>query len=222
MYIFTINNGSITSSKSINIEAEREITLGFDFSNVEFADNDIFQLTLNGTYTSSNYSFTNAGYLKFINVPFDFIQQETNTVSMAITRNGNSILSDSIIVIASIAGKTDKSNELNWMQVNNSTDIISLEYEKNYDIQQVNLNSNNATVTINPCTGYTAESGKIPTFEMWIKTSTAKTTISISNNIEIVNADLFPNVFATGSIYCFTWRFVGSKQLLNYSYKFEE
>ena len=237
MYIFTVENNEITSSKTADIGAERQITLAFDFLHGQFADEDVFQILLNGDYSNNNYSFTNAGYLKFVNVPFDFIEAETSTVTIAITRNGNAILSDSIIVTAQIAGgSTDlsdyytkeeteslvKSNQLGLNSAENSTDIIALAYDADYAIQRVDLTSNNATLTINPCSGYTPVAGKIPTFEMWVKASTAKTTISVSNSIQVIDSDNMPEEIANDAVYVFVWRFVGDNQLLNFSHTFTD
>lgn len=104
MYIFDIENGEIAGSKSINIGQERILTFEFDFAETTFADDDIFDLKLNTFFGSKNYSFTNDGKLKFVNIDFDFIQQETTSVSVAITKNGNSIFSDTITVTAEICG----------------------------------------------------------------------------------------------------------------------
>ena len=76
--------------------------------------------------------------------------------------------------------------------------------------------TNTASLTINPCTGYTAVNGVVPTFELWIKPTTTKTTISISNQITQIG-DL-PTELESGATYCYVFRFVDNKQLLNYSY----
>ena len=221
MIIFDIENGEIAGSKSIDIGRERQVTFALFFDDITFSDNDVFELILNDDFGSQNYSFTNDGKLKFVNVDFGFIQQETTSVSLTVTKNGNQIVSDTITVTAEMTGSGETDNQLKIHETENSIDIIAINFNAENDIEKVILTSNNASLTINQCTNYTAVSGKIPTFELWIKTNTAKTSITVSNSIEIVG-DYFPDELSTGKIHCFVWRFVGNKQTINYSYDFTE
>jgi len=109
-------------------------------------------------------------------------------------------------------------NQLKINQITDDTDTIALSYSNVYDIVEVSNTTNTASITINPCSGYTAESGKVPTFELWIIPTTKKTTISVSNSIQVVG-DL-PSELDANVAHCFVFRFVGNDQLLNYSYSF--
>lgn len=230
MYKFTVNNGTISSAKTVDIGTDRNITFFFDFGNVEFADNDIFELTL-GENTFSNYSFINAGMMKFVNMDFSFIEAESTAIAIEITKNGTSILSDTITVNAQTGGgdmsdyytkqETDAlfSNELKINEITDATDTIALAYNSAYDIVKVINTTSTASITINPCSGYTAQAGKVPTFEMWIEPETTKTTISVSNDIQVIGE--MPEQLTAGNVYCFTFRFIDDMQLLNFSHNYE-
>lgn len=235
--MFIVNNKTITNAKTLDIGNERQATLSFDFPGMEFADTDTFALTY-GSQSNANYSFTNDGKLKFVNVNFDFIENQETSVALTIVKNGSTeILDDTITVYAQVAGGgTDLSDYYTKEQTeslvndngiaintaNQATDTIALAYDASYGIQMVNLTSSGTTLTINPCTGYTPIAGKIPTFELWIKADTGKTTISISNSIQQIDADNMPEEIANDGVYVFVWRFVGNDQLLNFSHKFTE
>ena len=109
-------------------------------------------------------------------------------------------------------------NKLTINQITDDTDTIALAYNASYKIVEVDNTTNTASLTINPCTGYTAVAGEVPTFELWIKTTTKKTTISISNSI-IQVGDL-PTELDADMIHCFVYRFIGNNQLLNYAYSY--
>lgn len=231
MYKFTINNGTISSAKTIDIGTDRNITFLFDFGNVEFQDDDIFQMELGSNNIYTNYSFINAGKLKFVDMDFGFIEAESTAIAIEITKNGTSILSDTITVIAQTGGgdmsdyytkqETDAlfSNELKINEITDATDTIAIAYNRAYDIVKVSNTTSTASITINPCSGYTAQAGKVPTFEMWIAPETTKTTISVSNAIQVIGD--MPEQLTAGKVYCFTFRFVGSNQLLNFSHNYE-
>ena len=228
--MFIVTDNTIQNEKTLNIGTERKATLVFSFSDVSFADTDTFILAYNDT-TFQNYSFTNDGLLKFVRVPFDFLTAENTSIQLKIYKNEQLIMQDTITVIASgiSADLTDYynkqesnglMNQLRMNEIENSSDSIALAFDPEYTIQKVNLTSNGTTLTINPCTGYTAVNGQIPTFELWLSANTAKTSISISNTIQVVNSDNMPDQISTDKIFVFVWRFVGNKQTLNYGYSF--
>lgn len=243
--MFIVKNNSIQNEKTMDIGKERFITLSFYFQGAQFEDTDTFSLSY-GTLENANYSFTNDGYLKFVKVPFDFISNASTSVALIITKNGSTqILDDSITVTAQVDGGSQDlsdyatksyvsselsgyattsyadgliNNQLKINQITDDTDTIALSYSNVYDIVEVSNTTNTASITINPCSGYTAESGKVPTFELWIIPTTKKTTISVSNSIQVVG-DL-PSELDANVAHCFVFRFVGNDQLLNYSYSF--
>lgn len=229
MYRFMIENGSIINEKHIDIGTERIATFFFDFSNTEFQNQDIFELIL-GENTFSNYSFIPAGKMKFVSVNLDFIEAEQTVLEITIKKNNQAILSDSLTVTASIPDidlsdyytkqETDGlfNNKLALNQTDNSNDVIAISYNEMNLIEKVNLTSNSASLTINPCTGYSPVSGKVPTFELWLIPSTTKTAISVSNSIQVIGE--IPEQLTAGNCFVFVFRFIGSKQLLNFSHSF--
>lgn len=239
--MFTIKNSSITNEKVLNIGTTAIYTVQFQFQDVEFADEDVLTLSI-GSNEFENYSFTNEGYVKFVRIDFDFLTSDSESKTITMTKNGDTILSDTITILSDIQGGGGGGNYVTPQQlsstlsdyattsyadglINNKlkintitddTDTIAVAYNADYDIVEINNTTNTASLTINPCTGYTAVNGVVPTFELWIKPTTTKTTISISNQITQIG-DL-PTELESGATYCYVFRFVDNKQLLNYSY----
>lgn len=243
--VFNVKNSKIQGQKTLSIDQNRKIKLSFQFEDSDFQDNDNFALILGDAY-SFNYAFNNQGYLSFRDVDVsqiitkneqtftikvyqgeDAILDDTLTID-AVTSGGDIDLSDyatKSYVSSELSGYATKSyadglinNQLKINQITDDTDTIALSYSNVYDIVEVSNTTNTASLTINPCTGYTAVAGEIPTFQLWIKPTTKKTTISISNSIQVVGD--MPTELDANTAHCFTFRFVGNDQLLNYAYSF--
>lgn len=230
--MFNVKNTKIQGDKTLSIGMEREITIDFLFEDVQLLDTDDFILVIGDTY-SFNYAFKNDGFLSFRKVDLSqIIAQSSENFTIKIYQNDDVILDDVLTINAEIGDivltnyytktETDAlfNNELKIRKITDTTDSITLAYDPSIDIVQVNNTTETASLTINPCTGYTAVTGKVPTFEFWIKPTTKKTTLTISNSIQIVGE--FPAEFTANTVHCFTFRFVGSNQLLNYSHSFTE
>lgn len=223
--MFTVKNGAIQGEKVFVLGYERKGKVSFYFEETEFSADDTFTLTI-GTITSENFAFGFQGYVSFRQVDFtSIITQAIGNFSLTVKKGEETILSDTLTILADGVTVTPQdlqqaiSNKLRIFETSNTNDIISLEYNSNVDIQRITNTGDTASITINPCSNYTAVSGKIPTFEMWIQNSVTKTTISISNQIELIG--ILPSELTAGKIHVFVWRFEGSKQTLNYSYSFE-
>ena len=99
--MFIIDNNTISNEKILNLGAKRAADIAFQFDGVQFADTDVFTLTIAG-HTSTAYSFkVDAGLLWFSNFNFDWISATAETASISCTKNGDTILSDTIIITAS-------------------------------------------------------------------------------------------------------------------------
>ena len=241
--VFTVINTKIQGEKTLSIDEERKIKLSFLFEDSNFQDNDNFALTLGDAY-SFNYAFNNQGYLSFRDVDVSQIITKSEQTFAIKVYQGEDLILDDNLTIDAIVGDVDLSayvtndglssalsdyatttyanslinNKLKINTITDDTDTIALAYTGDYDIIQVDNTTENASLTINPCTGYTAVNGEIPTFELWIKPTTKKTTISISNSIKQVGD--MPEQLDADAIHCFVFRFTGQDQLLNYSYSF--
>ena len=230
--MFTVKNKTIQEEdKTIAIGEQRIITISFQFEDETFVDTDTFTLMLGDTVYNS-FAFTNEGFLSFRNFDVsEIITQTSQTFAIKAYNGEDEILSDTITISAVINGSADLSdyytktqtdalfnNKLSINSITDATDTIAIAYDAQYDVVQVSNTTNTALLTINPCTGYTATSGKIPTFELWIKPTTTKTTISIANSIKIVGD--FPTELESGKIHCFVFRFAGEDQILNYAYSY--
>ena len=101
--MFIIQNGKITSDKTLDIGKIRIINLVFE-SDLAFADDDKFKLVL-GDIQSENFAFANDGCLRFSYVDVsEIIKKENTDLSVKVTCNGAQILSDSIIITAYVQG----------------------------------------------------------------------------------------------------------------------
>ena len=237
--MFIVRSKTITNDKTLDIGSERQVTLSFQIQNgTDFADTDTFVLTYGGSYTNTNYSFTNDRKLKFVNVDFSFIENQETSVAIVVKKNGNTfIVNDTITVYAEVAGgSTDLSDYYTKEQTNSLVNdngiainyitqtggTVTLPYNASYGIQRVDITGTGGTLAFKSPSGYTPVEGKIPTFEMWIKCATARTTITYNSAITLIDADNFPEQIETDTVYVYTWRFVGTKKFLNYSYKFAE
>ena len=99
--MFIIENSTITNEKILNLGAKRSADIALQFEGVQFAENDVFTLTIAG-HTSTAYSFKiDAGALWFSNFNFDWISATAETAEIICTQNGDTILSDTIIITAS-------------------------------------------------------------------------------------------------------------------------
>ena len=128
--MFTVKNSLITSSKTIDIGKERSVTLSFQFEDVTFEDTDILELQYGENLTSTTYSFTNSGLVKFVNVNFDFISSSSTSVAVKIIKNSTEILSDTITVSAQIeGGEIDLSN---YVQFQDMSSALSSYVETSY------------------------------------------------------------------------------------------
>ena len=243
------NTKKIQGEKILDIGTERSVNISFQFEDVQFNDEDNFTLILGQAY-SFEYAFRNNGYLSFRRVDLsEIITKNSQNFAIKVYQGQDQILDDTLTVQA-IVGDIDLSgyatkedlqdyatnsyvstnyydktavdgkfnNKLSIYETTDSTDTIAVAYDASYKIVQIANTTANASLTINPCTGYTAESGKIPTFELWIIPTTKKTTISVSNSIQVVGD--IPTELDADMAHCFTFRFVGSDQLLNYAYSF--
>ena len=135
--MFTVKNSLITSSKTIDIGKERSVTLSFQFEDVTFEDTDILELQYGENLTSTTYSFTNSGLVKFVNVNFDFISSSSTSVAVKIIKNSSEILSDTITVSAQIeGGEIDLSDYV-------TNDALSSTLSNYYTSSQTNALFNN-------------------------------------------------------------------------------
>lgn len=101
--MFIIQNGKITSAKTLDIGKARIVNLTFK-SDLAFADGDRFKLVL-GTIESENFAFVNNGCFRFSYVDVTALVKSTsNNVAVKVYQNGNQILSDSITMIADYQG----------------------------------------------------------------------------------------------------------------------
>lgn len=241
--VFTVINTKIQGEKTLSIDEERKIKLSFQFEDADFLDTDNFALTLGDAY-SFNYAFNNQGYLSFRDVDVSQIITKSEQTFAIKVYQGEDLILDDNLTIDAIVGDVDLSayvtndglssalsayattsyadglinNKLKINTITDDTDTIAVAYNASYDIVEVDNTTNTASITINPCTNFTAESGKIPTFELWIIPTTKKTTISVSNSIQVVGD--MPTELDANIAHCFTFRFVGTDQLLNYAYSF--
>lgn len=101
--MFIIQNGKITSEKTLDIGKLRVINLVFK-SDLQFADDDKFKLVL-GSIQSENYAFVDGGCFRFsyVNVA-EIIKKENTDLSIKVTCNGSQIVSDSITITAYVQG----------------------------------------------------------------------------------------------------------------------
>ena len=101
--MFIIQNGKITSDKTLDIGKLRIINLVFE-SDLAFADDDKFKLVL-GDIQSENFAFANDGCLRFSYVDLsEIIKKENTDLSVKVTCNGAQILADSITITAYVQG----------------------------------------------------------------------------------------------------------------------
>lgn len=101
--MFYIQNGKISSEKTLALGEQRKVDLNFCFD-TKFDDGDTFSLSL-GEFASSLYSFTNEGLLTFSRVDFSSISQKSISASIIIKRNGSeTLLSDTLNITAAISG----------------------------------------------------------------------------------------------------------------------
>ena len=100
--MFIVENGKITSGKTLDLGKRRSVDLAFAFD-VSFEDTDKFELSIAET-TNTLYGFTNSGKLSFAKVDLAFIGKEETEVAVSIKHNGTEILADSINVLAVIQG----------------------------------------------------------------------------------------------------------------------
>jgi hypothetical protein len=102
--MFYIQNGKISSEKTLALGEQRKVDLNFCFDTTFDGDDDTFSLSL-GEFTSSLYSFTNEGLLTFSRVDFSSISQKSISASIIIKRNGSeTLLSDTLNITAAISG----------------------------------------------------------------------------------------------------------------------
>ena len=101
--MFVIENGKITSDKTLDIGKIRVINLVFK-SDLDFADDDKFKLFL-GDIQSVNFAFVNDGCFRFsyVNVA-EIIKKENTDLTVKVTCNDEQILSDSITITAYVQG----------------------------------------------------------------------------------------------------------------------
>ena len=101
--MFIIQNGKITSDKTLDIGKSRIINLVFE-SDLDFADDDKFKLVL-GDIQSENFAFVNNGCLRFSYVDLsEIIKKASTDLSVKVTCNGSQILADSITITAYVQG----------------------------------------------------------------------------------------------------------------------
>lgn len=242
--MFIVKNTKIQGEdKTLSIGQSRSIKISFQFQDADFLDADDFTLIIGDAY-SFNYAFRNDGFLSFREIDVNqIITKSEQTFAIKVYQGQDLILDDSITIEA-IVSDIDLSayvtndglssalsayattsyadslinNKLKINTITDDTDTIAVAYNASYKIVEVDNTTNTASLTINPCTGYTAVAGEIPTFQLWIKPTTKKTTISISNSI--IQVGDMPTELDADMMHCFTFRFVGSDQLLNYAYSF--
>lgn len=155
--MFIIQNGKITSDKTLDIGKIRIINLVFK-SDLSFADDDKFKLVL-GDIQSENFAFANDGCLRFTAVALDFISSATTSASVKIICNGNEILSDTIIIKAIVSddggggGSADLSNYVGGVSitgdVNGSTADV-LNYAKTGSLGTITVGWNKPDYVAQP------------------------------------------------------------------------
>lgn len=237
------NTQKIQGEKILDIGTERSVTISFQFEDVQFNDEDNFTLIIGQAY-SFEYAFKNNGYLSFRRVDLsEIITKNSQNFAIKVYQGQDQILDDTLTIQAIVSdvdlsgyvttsdlssslsnyatnsyvdGKIN--NKLSINTITDDTDTIAVAYNASYKIVEVDNTTNTASLTINPCTGYTAVAGEIPTFQLWIKPTTKKTTISISNSITEVGD--MPTELESDVVHCFVFRFVGQNQLLNYAYSY--
>lgn len=102
--MFIVENGKITNSKTKDVGKYYKTDFIFRFQDEQFVETDVFELSI-GTVTSSNYGFDEQGYISFARVDLtSIIDSSSKSYSITITKNGASILSDTITITAEYAG----------------------------------------------------------------------------------------------------------------------
>ena len=100
--MFIVENGKITSEKTLDLGKRRSVDLAFAFD-ASFEDADKFELSIADT-TNTLYGFTNSGKLSFSNVDFSFIAEAEKTVAVTIKHNETEILADELTITAVVSG----------------------------------------------------------------------------------------------------------------------
>lgn len=234
--MFIIQNGLISNDKSIDIGKDRIVNLVFK-SDLTFADDDKLALNIGGL-VSENYAFTQNGCFRFsyVNVS-PLITGLENNIDVTVTNNGTQILSDTITMYADYSSGSgesiDLSNYATKTYVNNAisainiddnvskiyvddiakTDLITVSYNSNTNVYQYSYNGTGSleiTLTNIPTTD-------VITFEVWINTETAISTLIFDENYTLLNV---PSELQASQNNVFVVRSYNGKILINYSYSY--
>lgn len=224
--MFIVENGKITNSKTKDIGKYYTNDFIFKFQDVEFEDSDVFELTI-GTVTSSNYGFDDQGYISFARVDLtSIIDSSSKSYDISITKNGATILDDSITITAVYSGGgvtqeyvqsaistattglasesyvntavggvnvkysygnnvsgvdyTQLPNVQSYLKDNSmlSSDTVTVAYSPIKDVYQVDYDGTGA-ITLQVDSSIDDYAGDIKTFELWITSTVAISTVSI-------------------------------------------
>lgn len=220
--MFQIQNGKIKGSKTLDIGKIRIVNLVFK-TDLTFADNDVFVMNL-GDISSSNYAFVDDGCVRFsyVNVG-SLITSSSNDLSITITKNGETILTDTITLEATVQGGGGSVVEDDTTAVVTERVVDSF-YNINFEQPITLLSVQNTELLI--LGSIPNEQDKVSTVQIWVKPQVDQiSTLTFSQDI-VLTGDIPDSLAFDGSIYVFVARCYSDQSsvshiVMNYAYSFK-
>lgn len=218
--MFQIQNGKIKGSKTLDIGKTRIVNLVFK-TDLTFADDDVFVLNL-GDISSSNYAFVDDGCVRFsyVNVG-SLITSSSNDLSITITKNGETILTDTITLEATVQGGGSVVEDDTTAVVTER--VVDSFYNINFEQPITLLSVQNTELLI--LGSIPQGQDKVYTVQIWVKPYVDQiSTLTFSQDI-VLTGDIPDSLAFDGSIYVFVARCYKDQSsvnniVMNYAYSF--
>lgn len=210
--MFIVNNGSITGDKTLNIGTYTKYDVVFKFEEGEFVYADKFALTI-GNETSKLYGFLDeTGCIRFTLFDFAWIEDAETSASIIVTKNGSTILTDTITIQAQPQGGSASSG----MIINDVTTLTEITPKEN--------NVYRKTLSANDNVSFVVSGDKPINFELWLN-MTSVVSFTFSNSIlwckvDVVESSNLPPLFNdANTLYVIACRYDGTNVIANLAYK---
>lgn len=218
--MFQIQNGKIKGSKTLDIGKTRIVNLVFK-TDLTFADDDVFVLNL-GDISSSNYAFVDDGCVRFSYVNVDsLITSSSNDLSITITKNGQTILTDTITLVATVQGGGSVVEDDTTTVV---TEVVDSFYNINFEQPITLLSVQNTELMFH--SSILNEQDKVSTVQIWVKPQVDQiSTLTFDQSI-VLTGDIPDSLAFDDSIYVFVARCYSDQSsvshiVMNYAYSFK-